>query len=409
MEIFYVLLVLLIVTRTFGEVSVRLGQPTLLGELISGILLGFVVHHYSGVFPILSHITDNEIFIAITDLGIFFLMLLGGMELRPRDIAQSSAMAVLIATGGMLLPLGLGFLTGWLIFPSSAYKFAQSLFLGTALAITAVPVSIKVLMDLGMLESRIGKMIVSAAVIDDVLSLILLAVLTAILRTGSLPDMQGLLLLVAKAILFFVMVSLIGRYFFPPVGRWLKKARAEEFEFSMLLIAAFGYAVLAEALGMHFILGAFMAGLFFGRGTIDPETHGIIEQKVRALTTGFLAPIFFASIGLHLDLSALQNIPVYVLGLIAIAIVGKVLGAGLPALLGGLSRRESLAVGTAMNARGAVELVIADIALRADLFSLPEPPPAEIQYLFSAIVIMAVVTTLITPMTLRKVLQGSSG
>lgn len=407
MEIFYILLGLLIITRTFGELMTRMGQPTLLGELIAGILLGLIVRQYPEALPFTAkEITGDQVFIAITDLGIFFLMLLGGIELRPREMVQSSGKSLLVAGGGMVLPLALGFSFGWYTLPDSDYKFAQALFVGTALAITAVPVSIKVLMDLGKLESRIGNIIVSAAVIDDVLSLILLAVLTAVIRTGTMPDLEGVLLLIGKVGLFFLLVTLIGHYLFPILGRSLKKTRAEEFEFSMLLIAALGFAVLAEVLGMHFILGAFVAGLFFRRRTIDRHTYEDLQRKTRGLTTGFLAPLFFGSIGLHMDISALLNIPGYVFMLIAIAFLGKIIGAGLPARLIGLSNRESLAIGFAMNARGAVELVIADIALRANLFALPDPPPPEVQYLFSTIVIMAIVTTVITPPALKQVLRG---
>ena len=183
------------------------------------------------------------------------------------------------------------------------------------------------------------------------------------------------------------------------------KSRAEEFEFSMLLIAALAYALLAEALGMHFILGAFLAGLFFRRRTITPEVYNDILGKTKGLTTGFLAPVFFASIGIHLDLGALQAIPFFVLSLLVIATVGKVAGAGLTARVMGMTNQESFAIGAGMNARGAVELIIADIALRAGIFSLPAPAPAVIRYMFSAVVIMAIVTTLMTPPALKMALK----
>ncbi|NIQ95006.1 MAG: cation:proton antiporter [Desulfuromonadales bacterium] len=409
MHILYIILVLLIITRLFGELAERVGQPSLLGELVSGIFLGILIHYYGGEFPTLAGLPKNEVFIALTDLGIFFLMLLGGIEMHPRDLVKASGSASIVALFGMLVPLGIGMGFGWLILPESPYRFAQTLFLGTALAITAVPVAIKVLMDMKMLETDIGQMIVSAAVIDDVLSLVLLAVMTAMIETGALPDGDGLLLLGGKVVLFFVIATLLGRYIFPLMGRRLKKARAEEFEFSALLVAALAYALLAEKLGMHFILGAFLAGLFFVRRTIDDKTYNDIFRKTSALTTGFLAPIFFASIGMRLELAALWNIPGLVILLILAATVGKVVGAGASAKLMGFSTRESLAVGSAMNARGAVELIVADIALRAGLFSLPEPPPPEVSNLFSAVVIMAVVTTLITPPALKIAMPSDGG
>jgi Kef-type K+ transport system membrane component KefB len=405
MSIIYILLVLLIVTRIFGELSERLGQPALLGELISGICLGVIVHHYDQSFPILANLTDNEVFTAVTDLGIFFLMLLGGMELQPVKLLKASKGAFIVAAGGMLIPFALGLGFGYLVLPESAIQDAQALFLGTVMAVTAVPVSVKALMDLGKLDGRIGQIIVSAAVIDDTLSLILLAVLTGFMQTGSAPDLATLAVLLGKVVLFFAIAGLLGHYLFPFVGTWLKKSRADEFEFSMLLIAAMAYALLAEELGMHFILGAFLAGLFFRRKTIDGKTFDDIMLKVQGLTTGFLAPIFFASIGLHLELVAFKEIPGFVLAMILIACVGKVFGAGLSARWVGLSLRESTAVGVGMNARGAVELIIADIALRAGIFSAPVPTPPIVNYLFSAVVIMAIVTTLMTPPALKWTLQ----
>jgi Kef-type K+ transport system membrane component KefB len=163
--------------------------------------------------------------------------------------------------------------------------------------------------------------------------------------------------------------------------------------------------VLAELLGMHFLIGAFAAGVLFTRNTIDPEAYSKLRTQFEALTLGFLAPVFFASIGLNLDLAAAVEIPVFVVCLLALAIFGKLAGSGLAAYLAGLSTREAVAVGAAMNARGAVEIIIADIALRAGLFSHPDPTPEVINYLFSAIVIMAIVTTLMSPLMVRAALE----
>lgn len=143
---------------------------------------------------------------------------------------------------------------------------------GTALSVTAVPVAIKVLMDLDKLESEAGRVIVSAVVIDDVLSFILLAVLTAVIQTGALPGGQALFLLGLKVTLFFALTTRVGNYVFPAIGTFLKKTVADEFEISMLLTAVFAYALLPEMLGMRFILIAFQAGLFFNRKTIDKNT-----------------------------------------------------------------------------------------------------------------------------------------
>jgi Kef-type K+ transport system membrane component KefB len=401
MEIFYVLLILLVITRAFGELAVRLGQPALVGELLSGIVLGAVIKLSPPSFPIMNSLTENEVFTAITDLGIFFLMLMAGLEMHPKEIAEKSKGALSIAVGGLVVPLLVGFLLGWFYLPPSDYRLAQILFIGTALAITAVPVAVKVLMDMGKLGSTAGKMIVSAAIVDDILGLLLLAVLTAVIRTGEMPQLAGLLKLTGQILLFMAIVTGIGLLILPRLERVIDSSAIEEFEFSALLAVAFAFAVLAEALHMHFILGAFAAGLFFTKRTMNADVFKGVKNRVSGITTGFLAPVFFASIGLHLDVAAFISIPVFLLVLIVAAIACKLAGAGLIAHWVGLSGKDSLIVGFGMSGRGAVELIIADIALRAGLFSQPQPTPAIVANLFSAIVIMAVVTTLITPIALR--------
>jgi len=409
MGIFYILLVLLSITRLFGELALRVRQPALVGELIAGIVLGVIVHQNAETFPLLSGLTEDRVFRALTDLGIFFLMLLGGIEMRPRELARASWGSLLVATTAMALPLALGTGVAWFFLPDSDYKLAQALFVGTGLAITAVPVAIRVLMDLNQLDTPSGRLIVSAAVFDDVLSLILLAVLTALIETGGLPGAGGIALIAAKMAVFFGLSIAAGHFLLPLVGSFMSRfVRLDELEFSFLLIVAFGFAVVAELLGVHFILGAFIAGLFFGRRTISPEVYEDVKKKVSGITTGFLAPLFFASIGLHLELSAVSAIPVFLVLLIVIAFFSKVAGAALPAMGMGYSKRDATAIGVAMSARGAVELVIADIALRAGLFTQPDPPPPIVEHMFSAIVIVAVVTTLASSGLLRVVLVRRS-
>ena len=401
MELLYVLLVLLIFTRAFGEFSDRFGQPPLVGELLAGVVLGLVVQTFEGSFPSLSGVTSSEAIGAITDLGVFFLMLLAGIETHPSELGQASRRALPVAIAGMVLPFLLGSGLGWWFLPASPFRLAQALFLGVALAITAVPVSVKVLMDLGVQDTMLGRVVVSAAIIDDIMSLILLAVLTAVIATGSVPDLSSLLVLLGKVALFLGLTYVLGARLFPLVGRWVKRMRGPHVEFSALIGWGLVFAVLAELLSMHFVVGAFAAGLYFVRQTFDPETFERLEEQVRALTLGFFAPVFFASIGFHLDLQAVVAIPLFLMLLLAAAFAGKFLGAGLSARAVGFTARESVAIGAGMNARGAVELIIADVALRANLFDHPQPVPPIVGSLFSAVVIVAVVTTIVSPLILR--------
>lgn len=403
MELLYILFVLLVTSRLLGELFERLGQPALVGELVAGVLLGLTARPFESSLPVLARLDGNEVFAGLTELGIFLLMLLAGVELRPRDLKRVSGRASIVAIGGMVVPLALGLGLGtWALEPSEL-KSAQCLFIGVSLAITAVPVAVRVLMDIGKLESDLGRTVVAAALIDDVLSLLLLAILTGVLQSGTVPEGLGLLEIVGRALAFFALCYAFGRFVMPVLGRRLHRLQSDEFDLSFLLIAGLGLAVLAEALGLHFILGAFAAGLFFGRHTLEDGIFEAVEAKLSGLTTGFLAPIFFASVGYHLDLEALTSVPLFALAILGIATLGKVAGAGVPAYFTGLSPRESIAVGTAMNARGAVELVIADIALRNGLFDAPQDDPV-VAHLYSAVVMMAVVTTLVTPPALRFLL-----
>jgi len=215
MEILYILLVLLIATRAFGELVVRVGQPAFVGELLAGVVLGIVVTHNNEVFPVLADLPEDRVFAAITDLGIFFLMLMAGLELRPRELAEASGRSILVAVVGLLLPLALGIALGSWLLPASELRSAHGLFLGVALAIIAVPVSVGVLLSLGKLDTAVGRMIVSAAIVDDVLSLLLLALLAAVIQTGGLPDSTTMLVLAGKVAMLFPLTIPAGLYLFP--------------------------------------------------------------------------------------------------------------------------------------------------------------------------------------------------
>lgn len=408
MHLFYILLILLLVTRLCSEVAIRLKFPPLVGELVGGILVGVVAGVAMGDGGTLANLDADRTFLAVLDLAVFFLMLLAGLEMRPKDLVGASAKAAPVAIAGMVLPLALGVALGWLWLPASDWKPAQMLFLGVALAVTAVPVAVKALLDLGQLQTPIGRVIIAAAVIDDVASLILLAILTAVLSANESVSAVLIGTIALNVSIFFAIAWASGRFLLPAMGRAVKRFNMEHAEFSLLVVYGLALAVIAELLSMHFLIGAFAAGVFFGRNVVGDDTYERLLSQTEALTLGFLAPVFFASIGMHLNVRALVEIPLFVLLLLAFATVGKLTGAGLAARAAGFATRQATAIGAAMNARGAVEIIIAGIALRAGLFDHPQPTPPVIEYLFSAIVIMAIVTTLATPFLLQRLLPKSS-
>ena len=404
METLWIILVLLLATRLCGAFMSQFKQPVLIGEVFAGIAVGYIVGLYDIDTQVFELSTSHH-FMTLSDLGIFFLMLLAGVEMRPRELVESRYTSIIVATSAMIVPFTGGFTITWIWLPESDMRFAQSLFVGTALSITAVPVIIKILMDMRLLTSKIGRLIVSAAVFDDILSLILLSILTAFINTGGFPELIDLLIIISQIFLFLVIVLFLGNVIMPPLARFITGLKVEEMEFSFLLLVGVVFAIFAELMGLHFILGAFAAGLFFGRHTINESVYFDLRKKLNAITMGFLAPIFFASIGFELNLSAVTTVPLFLSMLIGIAFLGKLVGAAIPAMILGTPSRDAWTIGMAMSARGAVELIIAGIALRAGLFESRESANPILENLFSSIVIVAIVTTFAAPIALRYILS----
>jgi len=407
MRFLYLILILLVVTHLFAVLARRLRMPAIVGELVAGVALGVALSRYREHIPELWALTHGDAFEALVNLGMFFLMLLAGIRMEPLDFRRTSGSAPFVAVGGMVVPIVSGTVLGLVMFPDSAFKLVQSLFLGTALAITAVPVTIRMLMEFDKLHTPVGMTIVAAALWDDLISLFLLAFLVAVIGNGGTvsADPASMLILFGKVVLYFLITIPTGYFVFPWIGRYFKYLRIPEVDFSMLLIGALAYAVFAEFMGLHFIIGAFLAGLFFFPEETGQYIYDRVEEQTSGITSGFLAPIFFVSIGFHLDPSALATIPGFVALLVVVALLSKFLGTGVPAYFTGLDARDSVTVGVAMSGRGAVELIIAGVALQAGLFNHPVPPPPIIQGLFSAIVIMAIFTTVVTPLLLGRLIR----
>lgn len=394
------LVILLVLTRLGGALFVRVGQPASMGEIAAGIaLLPLAALPFAP--SLLADLPESPFLEIAAEFGIFAVLLLAGVEMRPREIAAQSAAALGVASGGVILPLAGGFALAWAFLPETPLKLAQALLVGVALSISAIPVAVKVLMELRLLHRPVGEMIVSAAVLDDVMGLILLAVVLSVLETGSAPDAGTLLILLGQVGLFFALTVGAGVFLEPAFYRWVARLPVPAPLFSALVIVALAYAILAEALGMDFILGPFVAGLFFNPDAVGEEGYDSVKASMEDLTNGLLGPLFFASIGVRLDLGAVTAVPVFLTLLLVVAFLGKLIGAGVPARLAGLSTREAAAVGVGMSGRGAVELVVASIALEAGLFAQPD---ILVGSLFSALVITAVLTTMIMPVALRAVL-----
>ena len=402
-ELLIVILVLVVLARVTGELMQRLGQLAILGELLIGIVIGALISY--GSFTQFDGLVENEVFGAFTSLGMFLLMLMAGMEMDVNKLVKASKTGAVVALGGILIPLGLGYLIGHIFLPESSYKFVQSFFIGVALSITAVPALSRVLIELKQMDTRLGQTVMNAAIVDDVLGLFLLAILTTLLAEGGSSAAGEMAILAAKIIGFFIFVFIAGKYLIPQLGRLSTRSHFEEIEFSVAIVIALIFGIAAEYAGMHFIIGALFAGMFLREETFGKEMAEHLERHVSGITLGFLAPLFFVSIGLHVDLTALTTVPVFVLVILLAAFAGKLLGCGIPARLSGFSTKESLAIGVGMNGRGAVEIVVAVVALEAGLFTQPVPVPPMVAAVFSGIVIMAIITTIIVPIGMKPLLK----
>lgn len=392
MPLFTSLLLLLIVTRVAGEVTERLGQPAMIGEIVAGILLG------PSVLGLLHPGPELQ---AVSDLGVFLLVLLAGMEMEVSQLAEASrGRGLWVAILGFLTPLLMGMAMGALFgLPST-----RMVFLGLCLAITALPVSVRILMDLGTLQSRTGQLIVSASVVNDIAALLMLGV---ILQTsagdGSPWSLLGSVARgVAETGVFILLV--VGAYRL--VERWthlrpharkgvtraIQALRGKETLFALTVAFVLLFATLSEAMGLHFVVGTFFGGILLSARVIGRQNFEEVRRTASAVAMGFLAPVFFALIGLEFDLATLSSWGL-VAAVLATAFAGKVLGGYWGGALAGLGRRERWIVGLGLNGRGIMELVIANIAL-ANGFIGPR--------LFSVLVLMAIVTTIVTPVLLRR-------
>lgn len=396
------LLVLLAAARLSGHIAVRFGQPASIGAIAAGVALALVAGLPAG--RLLADIPDSPFLRIAAEFGIFFVVLQAGIEMRPAEIAKAPATSLAVAAGGVVLPLASGYGLAWIYLPDGPLRPAQALLVGVALSISAVPVAVKVLGELRLLHHRVGRTIVSAALFDDVIGLILLAILLALVETGTPPDAWAIAALLGQVALFFAIAAVAGRLAGPLLYRPAARLGLPAASFTALIVLALGLAALAEGLSLDVILGPFMAGLFFEPAAVGADRHAEVEEATAAVSDGLLAPLFFLSIGIRLDTTAVTAAPGLLVALLAVAFLGKIVGAALPARLVGLPPREATAVGIGLSGRGAVELVIASIALDAGLLDAPGWPVPQ---LFSILVVVAVVTTVAMPILLRACLRGA--
>jgi Kef-type K+ transport system membrane component KefB len=398
------LVLLLVAARAGGALAERLGQPAVLGELLAGIALG--------ALPLLgrdalSWIPHDRVVESLAELGVILLLFEVGLSTRLADLVKVGLSAFLVACIGVVVPMVLGWGIGAWLLPR-AHPIAHW-FLGASLSATSVGITARVLRDLGKVKSAEGQIILGAAVIDDVLGLLVLAVMVGLAGGATAAGAgagTGLLataaIVTGKALAFIAGALVVGRALAPRLFRWAARLRGQGVLFTAALVTCFGLAWVADAVGLAPIVGAFAAGLVlegvpFGE-LLGPEER--IEQHLTPLST-FLVPIFFVRMGMNVELGALGGGS---LALAAALTVAAILGKQACALAVVTPKTDRVAVGLGMIPRGEVGLIFANIGLTLRISGAPVLGPGE----FAAIVAMVLLTTLVTPPLLRWRMGGEA-
>jgi Kef-type K+ transport system membrane component KefB len=388
-ELFISVVIILVATRLLGEFSQRLRLPPLVGELAAGIIIGPYV---------LKLVTPDQSLNVISDLGVFFLMLLAGLQMDPREIRKAGLRGGILAAIAFSLP----YVGGFGIAALFGLGIVQSMFVGLLLSITAVPVSTIVLMQFGILETKLGTTVITAAVINDIFSLVVLSIVLQLHGANGAPVniMETTINSVIKILLFIGGIFLVdilfrkanvwfqrrGTYFF-------EKLHTNEAAFGILLISTILVSVIAQVvIGLHFIIGTFFSGLIVYKEIIRKENFERVYGIISAISFGFFAPIFFAVIGININMDSIANNLPFFIVLAIVAVITKVGGGYIGSRLTKFSKDESLAIAFLMNGRGMVELVIASIGFSSGIID---------STIFSITVTIGWATTILAPILSR--------
>lgn len=375
--------IIIFAAKAGGWISQRLRQPAVLGELLAGLLLGPSVIDFMHL-PTFTDRAVEETVLHLAELGVICLMFIAGLEIDLGDMLKAGRVSALAGVTGVIVPLTIGALAA----VPFGYTGNAALFVGTILTATSVSISAQTLMELHMLRRREGIALLGAAVIDDVLVILVLSLFTALVAGAS--DTSQVVGVVLKMTAYLAGAALLGAFIVPKLAGWVHHQPISEGLTAIVLVTAMFFAWAAEEVGgLAAITGAFIAGVGLSRSPLRDD----IERGLRSITYGFLVPIFFVSIGLRANVRdiGLSDLP-FAIVITFVAILTKVIGCGLGAYWGGFNRREALRVGVGMISRGEVGLIVATVGVQLQLIS---------DSTFAIVVIVVLVTTLITPVLLR--------
>jgi Kef-type K+ transport system membrane component KefB len=392
--------VLLAAARFLGGLAQRMGQPAVIGEILAGVVLGPSL--LSGFFPwveqwIVPQTQAQGYMLEVVALiGVMLLLVITGLETDLALIRRRIGVALGVGAGGLIVPFILGLLLGFALpeslvgDPSERTVFA--LFVATALAISAIPVLAKILMDLDLMRREFGQTVLAAGMLNDLSGWALLGIVTALASAQALT--AGIVLQTVGMVVVFVLATItVGRFVVERgLGLIQDRFRGPDLILTLVIVLAFAWGAFSQALRLEPVLGAFAVGILFGG---LPRLPTDVVQKLESMALAVFAPIFFAVAGLKVDIGAIlqPDLLLIALAVIVVATVGKVAGAYVGArYLSDQDHWSSLAYGAGLNARGAVEIIIATIGLSLGILTTE---------MFSIIVLMAVVTSVVAPAGLR--------
>ena len=381
------LLLVLLAAWIGGRMAERIGYPAMLGELLVGMILGP---------PLLGVLTHHVGLHFLAEFGIFIMMLYIGTEIDPQELLKASRNAMLAAVGGFVVPFVGGLAVTWWYMNNNGAETKDAvmagMFVGMAVGVTSLAAKSRILLDLKLLDTRIALVLMAGALFADSAALVVFAGITGFADAGSV-SLGQLAIVAGKAVLFFVICVGLGHFLLPAIMRIPERLGAGMLgKLTIILLVALGFGEIAHVLGLHAILGSFLAGLFMRGAMPDRREQRELTHRIHDMAIGLFAPVFFVTAGFAFDFDVFTRAPGLLVAVVGVAIVGKIVGTVLFYLPSGHGWREGVTIGFGMNGRGAVEIIIAGIALQKGLIS------ADI---FSILVFMAIFTTAMVPVTLK--------
>lgn len=375
------LLLVLLVAAIGGAIATRFGYPSLIGEMLAGILFGPMA---------LGWLEQSEGLALLAEIGVFLMMLYIGIEVDHRDLMKASWGGLLAALGSFLVPFGAGF---WLVTVHFNHPAVHGMFVGLAMGVTSLATKSRALMELKLLGTRVANVMLAGALVCDTLALVGFAAITGLVVSGG-GGILTILLVLVKALSFFGLTVMIGLRVLPVIGKLLRKFGFTErsTNFTLVILVGLVFAEMAEIAGLHSVIGAFIAGLFIREEVLKRKVSLEVAGMVHDVSIGFLAPVFFVMAGFNVDVMVLWTDAIFLVIIISVAMASKIIGAWLFYLPTGRGWREGLVIGAGMNGQGAVAIIIAEIGLQMELID---------QGMFSILVFTAFFTTLAEPLFLK--------